>query len=177
MKARLHHALVDRRAELGGVPDHLIDQSLVADHAAVEVAWIHAVGHREILREQALDQRMDLADDRLSERLHVRTRDGLRGNQPRLGEPRVEVLENRERLFLATKVTAPGGDLGASKVSVEQSFDRLRTDRIDLMQVHNLNGVDALATMLQELKEATVGSTEAGVLFSDSSVDCYQYRL
>jgi aryl-alcohol dehydrogenase-like predicted oxidoreductase len=63
-------------------------------------------------------------------------------------------LETRDRLFIATKVTAPGGDLGASKVLVEQSFDRLRTDRIDLMQVHNLNGVDALAPMLQELKEA-----------------------
>jgi aryl-alcohol dehydrogenase-like predicted oxidoreductase len=66
----------------------------------------------------------------------------------------VRELENRERLFIATKITAPGGDLGASRVSVEQSFDRLRTDRIDLMQVHNLNGVDALAPMLEELKAA-----------------------
>ena len=66
----------------------------------------------------------------------------------------VRELENRDRLFLATKVTAPGGDTGASKVSIEQSFERLRTDRIDLMQVHNLNGMDALAPVLQELKQA-----------------------
>jgi aryl-alcohol dehydrogenase-like predicted oxidoreductase len=66
----------------------------------------------------------------------------------------VRELGNRGRLFLATKVTAPGGDVGASKVSIQQSFERLRTDRLDLMQVHNLNGLDALAPVLQELKES-----------------------
>jgi aryl-alcohol dehydrogenase-like predicted oxidoreductase len=65
----------------------------------------------------------------------------------------VREIGNRERLFLATKVTAGDGDLGAAKISIEQSFDRLRTDVIDLMQVHNLDGTDALYPLLQERKQ------------------------
>ncbi|MGO4391112.1 aldo/keto reductase [Variovorax sp. M-6] len=42
----------------------------------------------------------------------------------------------RARAFLATKVWTPGHDAGIAQM--EQSFERLRTDRIDLMQVHNL---------------------------------------
>jgi aryl-alcohol dehydrogenase-like predicted oxidoreductase len=66
----------------------------------------------------------------------------------------VRELENRKRLFLATKVTCPDGDIGASKVAIEQSFARLRADVIDLLQVHNLDGTDALAPVMKELKEA-----------------------
>ncbi|MDH6594013.1 aryl-alcohol dehydrogenase-like predicted oxidoreductase [Variovorax sp. TBS-050B] len=42
----------------------------------------------------------------------------------------------RERAFLATKVWTTGRQAGIAQM--EQSFARLRTDRIDLMQVHNL---------------------------------------
>jgi aryl-alcohol dehydrogenase-like predicted oxidoreductase len=42
----------------------------------------------------------------------------------------------RPALFLATKVWIRGRDAGIRQM--EQSFARLRTDRIDLMQVHNL---------------------------------------
>jgi len=41
-----------------------------------------------------------------------------------------------EKLFLATKVWTSGRDAGIRQM--EQSFRRLRTQRIDLMQVHNL---------------------------------------
>ena len=42
----------------------------------------------------------------------------------------------REKLFLATKVWTSGRDAGIRQM--EQSFRRLRTKRMDLMQVHNL---------------------------------------
>lgn len=42
----------------------------------------------------------------------------------------------RPRAFLATKVWTEGE--AAGRAQMEQSFRRLRTDRIDLMQVHNL---------------------------------------
>ncbi|MGJ7509047.1 aldo/keto reductase [Variovorax sp. GT1P44] len=42
----------------------------------------------------------------------------------------------RPKAFLATKVWTSGRDAGIAQM--EQSFARLRTDRIDLMQVHNL---------------------------------------
>jgi diketogulonate reductase-like aldo/keto reductase len=42
----------------------------------------------------------------------------------------------RDRAFLATKVWTQGKAQGIAQM--EQSFRRLRTDRIDLMQIHNL---------------------------------------
>lgn len=63
-------------------------------------------------------------------------------------------LGSRDRFFLATKVTAPDGDLGRGRAMLEDSFRRLRTPRIDLMQVHNLDGVDVLMPALREAKEA-----------------------
>ena len=63
-------------------------------------------------------------------------------------------LGNRDRYFLATKVTAPDGDLAQGRAMLEESFRHLRTPRIDLMQVHNLDGVDVLMPALREAKEA-----------------------
>ncbi|MBL8534453.1 MAG: aldo/keto reductase [Betaproteobacteria bacterium] len=45
-------------------------------------------------------------------------------------------LDLRKQLFLATKVWTTGKDAGIAQM--EQSFRRMRTDRMDLMQVHNL---------------------------------------
>lgn len=63
-------------------------------------------------------------------------------------------LGNRDRYFLATKVTAPDGDLAKGRATLEESFRRLRTPRIDLVQVHNLDGVDVLMPVLREAKNA-----------------------
>ena len=63
-------------------------------------------------------------------------------------------LGNRDRYFLATKVTAPDGDLAQGRAMLEESFRRLRTPRIDLMQVHNLDGVDVLMPALREARDA-----------------------
>jgi diketogulonate reductase-like aldo/keto reductase len=55
-------------------------------------------------------------------------------------------LALHENLFLATKVWTQGKRAGIE--SMERSFERLRTKRIDLMQVHNLVDVTTqLATM------------------------------
>jgi diketogulonate reductase-like aldo/keto reductase len=61
-------------------------------------------------------------------------------------------LHNRDRLFLATKVIAQDATAGAA--SIEESLRRLKTQRIDLMQVHNLIGVEPLIPVLQEWKKA-----------------------
>ena len=64
----------------------------------------------------------------------------------------------RDRMFIATKLTASGrgygGDGVAGKDSLERSLARLRTSRIDLLQVHNLDGVDTLLPQLKEWKQA-----------------------
>jgi diketogulonate reductase-like aldo/keto reductase len=64
----------------------------------------------------------------------------------------VAKLRLRQSLFLATKVWTRGKETGIE--SMERSFARLRTNRIDLMQVHNLVDVGTqLATMRQWKQE------------------------
>jgi aryl-alcohol dehydrogenase-like predicted oxidoreductase len=66
----------------------------------------------------------------------------------------VSEIGNRERLFYATKVTAPNGDGAAGRAMLEESFRRLRTDHIELIEVHNLMGTDVMMPALNELKAA-----------------------
>ena len=57
----------------------------------------------------------------------------------------------REKIFLATKVAATGR--AAAEAETERSFKRLRTDRIDLIAVHNLIDTESNLAILRGLKE------------------------
>jgi diketogulonate reductase-like aldo/keto reductase len=57
----------------------------------------------------------------------------------------------REKLFLATKVWTRGKENGIK--SIERSMALLRTNRIDLMQVHNLLDVHTHLAILRQWKE------------------------
>jgi aryl-alcohol dehydrogenase-like predicted oxidoreductase len=61
-------------------------------------------------------------------------------------------LGNRKDYFLATKT--PMGSLGDMKAAIEQSFSRLRTDHIELLQVHNMNDADRQLPAFREYKQA-----------------------
>ena len=67
----------------------------------------------------------------------------------------------REKIFLASKVAATGRE--AAQAEIERSFKRLRTDRIDLIAVHNLIDTASNLAILRGLKEQgrirTVGVT------------------
>ena len=63
-------------------------------------------------------------------------------------------LGNRDKLFLATKVAVGGGGKPAIAAQMNKSLDRLHTDYIDLMQIHNLTGVAETVPVLQEWKAA-----------------------
>jgi aryl-alcohol dehydrogenase-like predicted oxidoreductase len=63
-------------------------------------------------------------------------------------------LNARPRYFLATKVTGPGNDRESGQRQIEESMRRLHTDKIDLMQIHNLIGVDQRLPLLREMKQA-----------------------
>lgn len=62
-------------------------------------------------------------------------------------------LGNRDKLFLATK-TPIKGDIKQGAAELEEAFRRLQTQRIDLLQVHNMYGLDQLLPRLQEWKQA-----------------------
>jgi aryl-alcohol dehydrogenase-like predicted oxidoreductase len=61
-------------------------------------------------------------------------------------------IGNRKQAFIATKVTAPEGSLEKGVAMLEESFVRLKTDVLDLVQIHSLNGVEVLFPHLFELK-------------------------
>ncbi len=64
-------------------------------------------------------------------------------------------IGGRERMFLATKLTV--NEAGTATRAGEESFSRslahLQTARVDLLQVHNLEGVEALMPVMQRWKK------------------------
>jgi len=64
-------------------------------------------------------------------------------------------LKNRDKLFIATKVSVRGGgDKSAAVAQMEESFRRFKTDKIDLMQIWNVSNPELLAPVLDEWKKA-----------------------
>lgn len=57
----------------------------------------------------------------------------------------------RDQLFLASKVSSSGREAGLRQI--EASFADLKTERIDLLQVHNLQDTETQLKLLRELKE------------------------
>jgi aryl-alcohol dehydrogenase-like predicted oxidoreductase len=62
-------------------------------------------------------------------------------------------IGNRDKFFLATK-TPMNGDMSNGKAVLDESFRQLQVSKLDLMQVHNLNGMDALMPHIKEYKTA-----------------------
>jgi aryl-alcohol dehydrogenase-like predicted oxidoreductase len=60
-------------------------------------------------------------------------------------------IGNRKQAFIATKVTADG-KLEQGVAMIRESMRRLKTDVLDLVQIHSLNGTDVLFPYLNELK-------------------------
>jgi aryl-alcohol dehydrogenase-like predicted oxidoreductase len=63
-------------------------------------------------------------------------------------------LKNRPSYFIATKVSTRTGDVAAATKQMEDSMRRLRTDRIDLMQIWNMSSPEALLPVLFDWKKA-----------------------
>ena len=82
----------------------------------------------------------------------IDTAPGYRDSEAVIGELLSEI-GNRKQAFIATKVTAPGGDLAKGIAMIEESKRRLRTGTLDLVQIHSLNGVDVLFPHLYELRQ------------------------
>jgi aryl-alcohol dehydrogenase-like predicted oxidoreductase len=66
----------------------------------------------------------------------------------------VDGLKIRDALFLATKVSLPNVGREEGVKQIEESFKKLRTDKIDLIAVHNLRDTDTQLRTLREMKQA-----------------------
>ncbi len=65
----------------------------------------------------------------------------------------LESLGTREKFFLATKLVGSSTSQPEGAESFARSLERLKTGRVDLLQVHNLNGLEELLPRLQEWKK------------------------
>ncbi|MFW6153632.1 MAG: aldo/keto reductase [Planctomycetota bacterium] len=70
---------------------------------------------------------------------YIDTAHGYKESERKLGPV---VAERRDEVFLATKSTARDADGMAA--DIEESFRRLRTDRLDLVQIHDLHTLEQL---------------------------------
>jgi len=79
----------------------------------------------------------------------IDTAPSYRESEQTLGEL-IGEIGNRSQIFLATKVTARGGTREEGFAMLDNSFRMLRTDTLDLVQVHNLVGTAVLLPLLRE---------------------------
>jgi aryl-alcohol dehydrogenase-like predicted oxidoreductase len=66
----------------------------------------------------------------------------------------VEGLKVRDSTFLATKVSLRKVGREEGRAQIQESFKKLRTDKIDLIAVHNLRDTDTQLGTLRDLKQA-----------------------
>ena len=66
----------------------------------------------------------------------------------------IDGLKVRDSLFLATKVSLRNVGREEGIKQIEESFKKLRTNRIDLLAVHNLRDTDVQLKTLREMKAA-----------------------
>jgi len=66
----------------------------------------------------------------------------------------VEELKVRDSLFLATKVSLRKGGRDEGVAQIEASFKKYRTNKIDLLAVHNLLDTDTQLKTIREMKAA-----------------------
>jgi aryl-alcohol dehydrogenase-like predicted oxidoreductase len=85
----------------------------------------------------------------------IDTAPGYRDSEQTIGDLLADI-GNRQQAFVATKVTAPDGDLAKGVAMIEESKRRLKTGVLDLVQIHSLNGVDVLFPHLFDLKKKGV---------------------
>ena len=81
----------------------------------------------------------------------IDTAPAYRQSEATLGELMADI-GNRSKIFLATKVTAASGERSEGEAMLQRSRERLRSDTLDLVQVHNLMGTASLLPLLREEK-------------------------
>lgn len=79
----------------------------------------------------------------------IDTAPSYRESEQTLGEL-IGEIGNRRQIFLATKLTARGGTREEGVAMLDNSFRMLRTETLDLVQVHNLVGTAVLLPLLRE---------------------------
>jgi aryl-alcohol dehydrogenase-like predicted oxidoreductase len=79
----------------------------------------------------------------------IDTAPAYRQSETTIGELLAEV-GNRNKVFLATKITAQSGTAAEGVGMFENSLRALRTDFVELLQVHNLTGAQVVLPLIRD---------------------------
>jgi aryl-alcohol dehydrogenase-like predicted oxidoreductase len=82
----------------------------------------------------------------------IDTAQGYANSEVTIGKLLAEI-GNRDKFFIATKTPLAGSVAGGTQV-LDESFKRLQVSKIDLLQIHNLNGVNELYPLFKDYKAA-----------------------
>ncbi len=63
-------------------------------------------------------------------------------------------IGNRDKFFLATKTPLQQTDVSNGPAVIDESFRRLQVSKVDLLQVHNMHGMETLMPHFKEYKAA-----------------------
>ena len=161
-----HHGLIDRRAaiqlalasglvtSLGGAnalfaADALLHRRIPSSGERLPVIGVGTNNYSPTTPEERAARRAVLERLTGSGLRVIDTAPLYRESERVIGELLAEI-GNRPKAFLATKVTAPNKTREEGLASMEESMRRLRTDFIELMQVHNLIGTEVLLPLIRE---------------------------
>src|SRR5690349_8928009 len=135
-----------RRALLAAVGASFVAPAFSADKNTIRVKNIPSTGEKLPVIGVGTWQTFDVGDDaaaRKDLREVLKLLDGnvvdsspMYGSSESVAGELVAELGARERLFVATKVWTSGRAEGQRQI--EESFRRLRVERMDLFQIHNL---------------------------------------
>jgi aryl-alcohol dehydrogenase-like predicted oxidoreductase len=144
-------ALLSRALPASGPPAALplITKAIPVSGEKIAAIGIGTDSFREGLREEIRAELKRLAELGGSV---IDTAAAYGDSEALIGEA-LATLGTRDRMFLATKLVADSSaDTGSA--SLERSLERLKARRIDLLQVHNLNGVATLIPTMHEWQRA-----------------------
>jgi aryl-alcohol dehydrogenase-like predicted oxidoreductase len=159
------HGRIDRRTALqlclatgfaaGGVrlqartPDALLRKPVPSSGELLPVIGVGTNNYSPTTPEERAARRAVLQRFTAAQLRVIDTAPLYRESERVIGELLAEI-GNRQQAFIATKVTAQSGTREEGIASMDESMRRLRTDFIELMQVHNLIGAEVLLPLLRE---------------------------
>ncbi|HXY96111.1 MAG TPA: aldo/keto reductase [Steroidobacteraceae bacterium] len=126
-------------------------QRLIAKAIPSSAQWLPAIGIGTDAFRNSVRAEIRAELKRMSElgAVVIDTSDDYGDSEALIGEA-LESLGLRDRMFLATKMSG-GASRGSENFA--RSLERLRTRRVELLQVHNLNGTAELLPQMQRWKQ------------------------
>jgi aryl-alcohol dehydrogenase-like predicted oxidoreductase len=131
-------------------PPPLITKAVPSTGERLAVVGVGTNNYSPTTREERQARREVLSGLTAAGASIIDTAPAYRQSEEVIGDLLAEI-GNRRQAFIATKVTADG-QLDKGMAMIQQSMRRLKTDVLDLVQIHSLNGVDVLFPHLGELK-------------------------